>query len=79
MRDRCTSLTGPTLLAPRPFKDVNEKMDVTMVALDGLSLNARPDLWQPYAVAKSDIWQAAKTGRKPETRAYLPMVVRKSF
>lgn len=94
-------LTGPTLLSLRPFRDANEKMEATMAALDGLSLSARPDLWQAYAAAKGDIWQAAKpvselktrfaaqaavidaaiakTGRKPETLAYLPMVGRKSF
>jgi len=94
-------LTGPTLLSLRPFKDANEKMEATMAALDGLSLSARPDLWQAYLLAKGDIWQAAKpasdlkirfaaqagvidaaiakTGRKPETLAYLPMVGRKSF
>jgi hypothetical protein len=53
-------LTGPTLLSLRPFKDANEKMDATMAALEGLSLSARPDLWQSYAAAKSEIWQAAK-------------------
>ena len=31
-----------------------------MAALDGLSLSARPDLWQPYAAAKGEIWQEAK-------------------
>ena len=94
-------LTGPTLLSLRPFRDANEKMDATMAALDGLSLSARPDLWQPYAAAKGEIWQAgkpatelkvrfasrsaeidaaiAKTGRKPEALAYLPLVGRKSF
>ena len=94
-------LTGPTLLSLRPFKDANEKMEATMAALEGLSLSARPDLWQPYAAAKGEIWQAAKpatelkarfasrsaeidaaiakTGRKPETLAYLPLVGRKSF
>lgn len=72
-----------------------------MAALEGPSLNARPDLLQTYAAAKSEIWQAAKpatelkarfavqatvidaaiakTGRKPETRTYLPMMGRKSF
>lgn len=94
-------LMGPTLLSLRPFRDGNEKMEVTMAALDGLSLSARPDLWQPYAAATNEIWQAAKpaselsvrfasqavainaaiarTGHKPETLAYLPMVGRKSF
>ena len=94
-------LTGPTLLSLRPFKDDNEKMNATMAAMDGLSLSARPDLWQPYAAAKGEIWQAAKpatelkarfaprsaeidaaiakTGRKPEALAYLPLVGHKSF
>jgi hypothetical protein len=53
-------LTGPTLLSLRPFRDANEKMEATMAALEGLSLSARPDLWQPYASAKSEIWQASK-------------------
>ena len=53
-------LTGPTLLSLRPFRDGKEKMDATMAALEGLSLSARPDLWQPYADAKSEIWQTAK-------------------
>lgn len=53
-------LTGPTLLSLRPFKDSKEKMEATMAALGGVSLSARPDLWQPYADAKSEIWQAAK-------------------
>jgi hypothetical protein len=53
-------LTGPTLLSLRPFKDGKEKMEATMAALNGLSLSARPDLWQPYASAKGEIWQTAK-------------------
>jgi len=53
-------LMGPTLLSLRPFKDGNEKMVTTMAALEGLSLSARPDLWQPYAAAKNEIWLAAK-------------------
>ena len=61
-------LTGPTLLSLRPFREANEKMDATMAALDGLSLSARPDLWQPYAAAKSDIWQAAKPVSELKTR-----------
>ena len=82
--------TGPTLLSLRPFKDANEKMEATMAALDGLSLSARPDLWQaakPVSelktrfAAQSAVIDAAitKTGRKPETLAYLPMMGRKSF
>ncbi len=53
-------LTGPTLLSLRPFQDANEKREATMAALQGLSLSARPDLWQPYAAAKTEISQAAR-------------------
>jgi hypothetical protein len=53
-------LTGPTLLALRPFKDGQEKMDATMAALQGLSLSSRPDLWQPYAQSVPEVLQVAK-------------------
>jgi len=33
-----------------------------------LSLSARPDLWQPYASAKSEIWQAAKPATELKDR-----------
>lgn len=61
-------IMGPTLLSLRPFKDGKEKMDATMAALEGLSLSARPDLWQPYAAAKNEIWQAAKPVSELRTR-----------
>ncbi|MDZ7938406.1 MAG: hypothetical protein U5M53_09035 [Rhodoferax sp.] len=53
-------LTGPTLLGLRPFKDNQEKMEATMVALQGVQLGARPDLWQSYAQSVPDILKAAK-------------------
>ena len=53
-------LTGPTLLSLRPFRDGKEKMEATIAALNGLSLSVRPDLWQPYGLAKNEILQAAK-------------------
>ncbi len=52
-------LTGPTLLALRPFKNGQEKMDATLAALQGLPLAARPDLWQPYASARAEVLEAA--------------------
>lgn len=61
-------LMGPTLLSLRPFKDGNEKMDATMAALEGLSLSARPDLWQPYSAAKDQIRQAAKPASELSVR-----------
>lgn len=42
---------GPTMLAVRPFRNAAERMDATMVALQGISLSARPDLWEPYEAA----------------------------
>jgi hypothetical protein len=53
-------LTGPTLLALRPFKDDQEKMDATLAALQGLTLSSRPDLWQPYAQSVPEVLQVAK-------------------
>lgn len=53
-------LTGPTLLALRPFRNDKEKMDATLAALQGVPLSARPDLWQPYAKSISEILLAAK-------------------
>ncbi len=61
-------LMGPTLLSLRPFRDANEKMEATMAALGGLSLSARPDLWQPYAAAKAEVLQEAKPVAQLKTR-----------
>jgi hypothetical protein len=51
---------GPTLLSVRPFKDEKEGFDATMVALRGIALSARPDLWQPYEAAKAEVLKVAK-------------------
>lgn len=53
-------LSGPTLLAVRPFKDNKEKFDATMIALQGVPLSARPDLWQPYEEATAAVLKAGK-------------------
>jgi len=53
-------LLGPTLLSLRPFRDGAEQVEATLAALSGISLSARPDLWQPYASAKAQVLQAAK-------------------
>jgi len=52
--------TGPTVLAVRPFHDVNEESTATLAALQGASLSARPDLWQNYAQARERVLAAAK-------------------
>lgn len=52
--------TGPTLLAVRPFTSEQEKLDATIAALQGLSLSARPDLWQGYEDARPAVLAAAR-------------------
>lgn len=54
------SWTGPTLISVRPFRNENEKLETTLAALGGVSLSARPFLWQSYEKAKSQILNAAK-------------------
>lgn len=53
-------LTGPTVLTLRPFRDVNEEATATLMALQGLPLSARPDLWQAYPQARLRVLAAAK-------------------
>ncbi len=53
-------LTGPTLLAVRPFRDADEGMAATLAALKGATLSARPDLWQPYVQATPRVLVAAR-------------------
>lgn len=52
--------TGPTLLSVRPFKDGNERLELTMAALAGNPIGARPDVWQDYALAKPQILATAR-------------------
>jgi hypothetical protein len=53
-------LTGPTLLAVRPFASAQEGTDATLAALQGVSLASRPDLWQPYAQAVPRVLAAGR-------------------
>lgn len=53
-------LTGPTLLAVRPFRDVNEESTATLIAAQGLPLSARPDFWEAYPQARQRVLGAAK-------------------
>lgn len=52
-------LTGPTLLAVRPFYNSQESMEATLAALQGAQLGFRPDLWEPYAAAIPRILKVA--------------------
>jgi hypothetical protein len=53
-------LNGPRQIAVRPFKDVNESGEATMAAVAGVSLSARPDLWQNYDLARERVRAQAK-------------------
>ncbi|MBX3585596.1 MAG: pilus assembly protein [Ramlibacter sp.] len=65
---RALPLTGPTLLAVRPFRNDKEKLDTTLAALQGVALGARPDLWQDYASAKASVLATAKPVTLLESR-----------
>jgi hypothetical protein len=53
-------VTGPTLIALRPFRDSKEEFEFTTAALGGVQLSARPELWQEYAVGRPRVLQAAR-------------------
>ena len=52
--------TGPTMLSVREFTNEKEGFEATMAALNGLSLGARPELWQSYEKARPQILKVAK-------------------
>ena len=61
-------LMGPTLISVREFKSSKESFDATMAALQGVSIGARPDLWQSYALAKPQILATIKPLSELKTR-----------
>jgi hypothetical protein len=61
-------LGGPSLLSVRPFKDNNEKIDVTLAAMGGVEEAARPDLWQSYAAGKAGVLKFGKPATELKTR-----------
>jgi hypothetical protein len=61
-------VTGPTLLSVRDFRDAKEGFDSTMAALQGAALGARPDLWQDYGKARSQILTRARSIGELKTR-----------
>lgn len=76
-------LSGPTVLAVRPFRDQQERMDTTLQALQGLQLAARPDLWQPYEAARERVLKAAKPvtelkSRLPDRAGEIDAALRKA-
>jgi hypothetical protein len=61
-------LGGPVLLALRPFRSQQENMEMTLAALQGVPLSARPDLWQPYEAGRADVLKAARPVTQLRTR-----------
>ena len=51
--------TGPTFLSLRPMR-ADESLEMTMAAVGGVPLSARPELWQSYAAGHQAILQAAQ-------------------
>lgn len=50
---------GPQLVAVRPFASPQERMEVTMAALQGVDIGARPDLWIEWNAQRSAIQAAS--------------------
>jgi hypothetical protein len=72
---------GPTLIALRPFRNAGENQEMTLQALGGISLSARPELWVPYATQTQAVLQAARpieslAARFPQRRAEIDAAVR---
>jgi hypothetical protein len=59
---------GPTLLALRDFHGEKERMEMTIAALQGVSLSARPELWQRYEDARSRVKAAARPALELKSR-----------
>lgn len=53
-------VTGPTLLAVRPFVDEREKVEATLAALQGVDLSVRPEFWQTYAKAQASVLEVGR-------------------
>lgn len=51
---------GPRTISLRQFRTPEEKADMTLAALSGLSLSARPELWQDYELARAEVIAASK-------------------
>ena len=74
---------GPTLIALRPFRSEQERLAFTMEALRGVSLSARPELWQPYGEARERVLRTARPvaalkSRFPQRAAAIDEAVRRA-
>jgi len=53
-------LRGPTPLALRPLRKGEEEYQLTVQALNGVPLSARPGLWIPYEAMRTEVLRAAR-------------------
>lgn len=53
-------LDGPSVLGLRPFSSAAEQLEMTMAALGGVALSARPELWRAYGEVRSDVLARAR-------------------
>lgn len=61
-------LSGPTLVAVRPFRSDKEKFEATIIEMKGVPVGARPDLWQRYDEARPAVLKAGKPIADLKTR-----------
>jgi hypothetical protein len=59
---------GPTLISLRPFRNEQENFDLTVGALGGVPLSARPDLWQTYEAGRAEVLKAARPVTQLQSR-----------
>ncbi|HEY1228559.1 MAG TPA: TfpX/TfpZ family type IV pilin accessory protein [Ramlibacter sp.] len=74
---------GPTVIALRQFASPQENAEMTMQALGGIQLSARPELWRPYATERKEVLLAAHpiatlTKKFPQRAAEIEEAVRKT-
>lgn len=60
--------SGPRAVAVRAFVSPTEEIEATMAALQGIPLSARPDLWEPYELARPRIIAAARPATELQRR-----------
>jgi hypothetical protein len=61
-------ISGPTLIALRPFRDQRERSASMMEAMAGVHQATQPQYWQDYALALPAIRTAAKPVEDLKTR-----------
>lgn len=74
---------GPTVIALRQFASAQENYDMTMQALGGVQLSARPELWRPYETERKQVLLAAHpiaalVKKLPQHAAQIEAAVRKT-